>query len=129
MKRLWVVTLMFATGLAFAQDAAKVPLKSPIKGYLVDMLCVRQRKSEGVKLGPAHTKMCLRMPNCVQSGYAVMTPDYQILKFDKSGTDKAMRMLEKSSQDKGFWVSVSGKIEGDEIKVSKIELLKAPASD
>ncbi len=123
---LLAVLLIMVLPLA-AQDskdaAPKAQLKSPVRGYLVDMLCARQRKSEGVKLGQVHTKMCLQMPACVQSGYAVMTPDNQLLKFDKAGTDKAIKLVEKSNQDHGFVIQVAGKIKGDEIQVSKIELL------
>jgi hypothetical protein len=111
----------------FAEDQPKPPLKSPVRGYLVDMYCVRQRKSEGVKLGQVHTKLCLRMPNCVQSGYAVMTPDNQVLKFDEKGTQKTIKLLEKSDQEEGFVIQVSGKIKGDQIEVSRIELLKPDA--
>ncbi len=108
-----------------AQEAPKAALKSPVKGYLVDMLCTRERVREGVKLGEVHTKMCLQMPNCVASGYAVMTPDYQILRFDPKGNDKAKQLIDHTTQTSNFVVLVSGKIKGDQIDVKKIELAKA----
>lgn len=119
---IWVLSMAITLPVA-AQGPAKTPLKSPVRGYLVDMLCARQRKAEGVTFGQTHTKMCLQMPPCVKSGYAVMTPDNQILKFDEIGTAKAIKLVGKSKQEKGFVVKVAGKISGDEIKVSKIELL------
>src|SRR3954469_12091961 len=112
---------------AFAEDQPKPPLKSPVRGYLVDMFCVRERKSEGIKLGQDHTRMCLHMPNCIKSGYAVMTLDNQVLKFDDKGTQKTIKLLDKTAQEQGFVVQVSGKISGDEIQVSKIEFLKPDA--
>jgi hypothetical protein len=111
----------------FAQDQPKPALKSPVRGYLVDMYCVRERKAEGVNLGKEHTRLCLQMPPCVKSGYAVMTPDNQVLKFDAKGTQRAMKLLEKTDQEKGYVVQVSGKINDNEIQVSKIELLKPDA--
>ena len=127
MRKFIPVLALVLLASAFCEDQPKPPLKSPVRGYLVDMLCVRQRKSEGVKLGQEHTRMCLRMPNCIKSGYAVMTLDYQILKFDQKGTEKAIKLLDKTDQQQGFVVQVSGKITGDEIQVSKIELLKPDA--
>ena len=111
----------------FAEYQPKPALKSPVRGYLVDMYCVRERKAEGVNLGKEHTRLCLQMPPCVKSGYAVMTADNQVLKFDDKGTQKAMKLLGKSSQDKGYVVQVSGKISGNEIQVSKIEFLPPDA--
>ena len=119
-----LVTVLCLTTLVSAQEAPKAPLKSPVKGYLVDMLCTRERAKEGVKLGEVHTKMCLQMPNCVASGYAVMTPDYQILKFDSKGNEKAKQLIDRTNQTSNFVVLVSGKIKGDEIDVKKIELVK-----
>ena len=122
------VPLIFVLLLpVFAEDQPKPALKSPVRGYLVDMYCVRERKAEGVNLGKQHTRLCLQMPPCVKSGYAVMTSDNQVLKFDDKGTQKAMKLVEKSNQEKGYVVQVSGKISGNEIQVSKIELLKPDA--
>ncbi len=127
MPRLWGVLVwsLALVSLTSAQDTPKATLKSPVKGYLVDMLCTRERAKEGVKLGEVHTKMCLQMPNCVASGYAVMTPDYQILRFDSRGNEKATQLIDHSNQTSNFVVLVSGKIKGDEIAVKKIELVRA----
>ncbi len=126
LKSLAVPLILFLLLPVFAEEPKPV-LKSPVRGYLVDMYCVRERKTEGVSLGKQHTRLCLQMPPCVKSGYAVMTPDNQVLKFDDKGTQKAMKLLEKTHQEKGYVVQVSGKISGNEIQVSKIELLKTDA--
>ncbi len=127
MHRFWGVLVwsLALVSLTSAQDTPKATLKSPVKGYLVDMLCTRERAKEGVKLGEVHTKMCLQMPNCVASGYAVMTPDYQILRFDSRGNEKATQLIDHTNQTSNFVVLVSGKIKGDEIAVKKIELVRA----
>ena len=120
-----VCALSLSVG-AHSEDVPKIPWKSPVRGYLVDLLCSRQRAGEGVKLGEAHTKMCLQMPPCESSGYAVMTLDNQIYKFDDKGNEKARKLLDRTNQPSNFFVLVSGKVEGDEIEVRKIELVKSP---
>lgn len=127
LKNLAIPLILFLLLPVFAQDQPRPALKSPVRGYLVDMYCVRERKAEGVNLGKEHTRLCLQMPPCIKSGYAVMTPDNQVLKFDEKGTQKAMKLLDKTDQEKGYVVQVSGKIAGNEIQVSKIELLKPDA--
>jgi len=123
-KAVVLAAILGLTPSGWPQDAPKIPSKGPVRGYLVDLLCTRQRAKEGVKLGEVHTKMCLQMPPCESSGYAVMTPDYQILRFDDKGNDKAKKLLEKTNQASNFVVLVSGKIKDDEIEVSRIDLLK-----
>lgn len=127
MLRHWriLVSVLCLTTLLSAQETPKTSLNSPVKGYLVDMLCTRERAKEGVKLGEVHTKMCLQMPNCVASGYAVMTPGYQILTFDSKGNQKAKQLIDRTNQSSNFIVLVSGKIKGNQIDVKKIELVKA----
>jgi hypothetical protein len=109
-----------------AQEEAPASLKSPLRGYLVDLFCARERAKEGVTLGEVHTRMCLQMPPCESSGYAVMTMDHQILKFDAKGNDKVKKMLDKTTQNSNFVVMVWGKIDEDEIEVRKIDLVKNP---
>ena len=92
----------------------------------MDLFCARERAKEGVKLGEVHTRMCLQMPPCESSGYAVMTMDHEILKFDAKGNERVKKMLDKTVQNTNFVVMVWGKIDGDEIEVRKIELVKNP---
>ena len=60
--------------------------KKTIKGYLVDVACVTERSSELGTLGIVHTKRCLQMPDCERSGYAVLTGDRKIIRFDAAAS-------------------------------------------
>ncbi len=95
-----------------------------MKGYLVDIACVQQRASELATIGQKHTKNCLMMPQCSRSGYAVLTAEQKVIKFDSAGNEKAKKLIFSSKREKDFRVSVAGTIVGDQIQVSWIELQK-----
>src|SRR6266571_2280539 len=64
-------------------------------GYLIDVACATDRKNNLSKLGPEHTRKCLQMPACQNSGYALLTEELQVLRFDHRGNDLARKLLEK----------------------------------
>ncbi len=95
-----------------------------MKGYLVDIACLRQRSSELDALGPKHTKQCLTMPQCERSGYAVLTNDLKVVKLDAAGNEKAKKVIASSKREKNYRIAATGNVIGDEMRVSKLELLK-----
>ena len=114
MKKFILVLLASVAIGAFAADTT-------IKGYLVDVACASE---EGQKpgFGAKHTKDCLLMPECAQSGYAVLTDDKKVIKFDKAGNTKAKQFIAAMKKEKDIKVNVTGTMTGERIAVSKIEL-------
>jgi len=99
---------------AFAADTT-------VKGYLVDRACAFD---DGNKpgFGAKHSKGCLQMPDCEKSGYAVLTEDKKVIVFDFSGNQQARKFIAALTKKNDIRVTVTGTLNGDEIKVSKIEL-------
>ena len=62
------------------------------------------------------------MPDCKASGYGVVTADGKYLKFDKAGDAKAVTLLEGTDKKDSIKVSVDGKVDGDNIVVSSLNL-------
>lgn len=94
-----------------------------VKGTLVDVACgTANGQKDG--FGANHTKKCLQMPNCEKSGYAVLTADKKLIKFDAAGNESAKKFIADSTKDKDIQVTVSGDVNGDSMSVSKIELQK-----
>ncbi len=110
------VVLVFAVA-AFAGGKGK---KEKVSGYLVDVMCSGELAEKGAA---KHDKECLQMPDCVSSGYAVLTAENKVIKFDAKGNEEAKKVIAASSKDKDFKVTVSGVVEGDRIAVSALELL------
>lgn len=98
--------------------------KTTVRGYLVDIACVNDRASEGSDFGESHTKKCLQMPACERSGYAVMDADNHVYRFDDRGNVAAKDLIAKTDKDKDWQIVVSGKLLGDQLTVSKLQLQK-----
>ncbi|HZU30098.1 MAG TPA: hypothetical protein VFB79_03230 [Candidatus Angelobacter sp.] len=114
MKKFILVLLASVAISAFAAD-------STVKGYLVDVAC-SDEEGQKAGFGAKHTKDCLLMPECVKSGYAVLTDDKKVIKFDKAGNAKAKQFIAGLKKDKDIKVNVTGTVNGESMAVSKIEL-------
>lgn len=97
------------------------PGEATVKGYLVDVLC---GNSEGSRpdFGALHSKACLQMPECEQSGYGVLTPDNKVIRFDPAGNDQAKKFIAELKKTTDIKVAVTGSRSGETMTVSKIEL-------
>ena len=96
--------------------------RETLHGYLVDVACSRERAKELAVLGQVHTKQCLLMPDCQKSGYALLTPKHEVLKFDAAGNEQAKELITSTSRPKDYRVVVSGRRDGDELNVMRLEL-------
>jgi hypothetical protein len=114
MKGIALILCAFVAVGAFAADTA-------IKGYLVDIACSREDGSKP-GFGSKHTKDCLQMPDCAQSGYGVLTDDNKFLRFDKAGNDQAKKFITDLKKESDIKVTVTGTVNGNTMTVSKIEL-------
>jgi len=114
MKRLALILFTTVAVSAVAADTA-------VKGYLVDIACASeegQRPNFGVK----HSKSCLQMPECAGSGYGVLTDDKRVIHFDKAGNDQAKKFIDGLTKSTDIKVTVTGKLNGEQMTVNKIEL-------
>jgi len=114
MKRLALILFATVAVSAVAADTA-------VKGYLVDIACAieeGQRPDFGIK----HSRACLQMPDCANSGYGVLTDDKKIIRFDKAGNDQAKKFIEGLTKSNDVKVAVTGTLNGDQITVNKIAL-------
>ena len=117
------VALLSLSG--FAADIKSTGNSQTLTGYLVDLACAAEN---GVrpdpKFGATHDKSCLQMPDCVKSGYGVLTPDNKIVKFDSKGNEQAKKFIEITNKNKDWKVTVSGPVQGNTIAVSSLMLQK-----
>ena len=110
------VVLMMAS-IAFAFEGKSVKLT----GYVIDNACSGRASTDGgADKVKAHTVKCALMPGCAKSGYSVFA-DGKLYKLDEAGNVKVGEILKSTKTEKGLSVSVEGSVEGDVLKVSKIE--------
>jgi hypothetical protein len=114
MKKLALILLTAAALNVFAAE-------TKVQGYLVDLACSSE---EGQKpgFGAKHSKECLQMPECVKSGYGVLTDDKKVIKFDAASNARAKRFIAGLKKTKDIKVNVTGTVKDEKIAVSKIEL-------
>jgi hypothetical protein len=116
---LGVLTLTSVGGHASGRRSAKQDLT----GTLVDITCATDPKRNLAKLRSEHTRKCLLMPICAESGYALLTDHDEVLRFNAKGDELARRLIEKHLHTQSWRVSIEGTIQGDQLTVERIRLL------
>jgi len=111
--------LIFVCALTFAG----VNQKQTFTGTLVDMTCASDPKRDLSKLRSEHSRKCLQMPVCAQSGYALLTDQAEVLPFDTQGNELARKLIQKNSRTKGWRVMVVGAVERDLLIVRQLRLM------
>src|SRR5882757_7428717 len=82
----------------------KTRTQESVRGYLVDTVCVKEEAAQLADLGYKHTKKCLQMPACRESGYALLLPAHNndVLRLDKHGNDLAARLVNGRHAEGGW---------------------------
>jgi len=117
-----IVLLMFVSAPLHAKG---VPGKNVhLHGTLIDMTCWNARSGDVSTLLREHTKRCLQMPDCIASGYAIVTADGQVYKMDAASNDSTTKWIAATPQDANWRVDVKGRLEDGLLDVKKIQLQK-----
>jgi hypothetical protein len=108
----------------------KAGSQESVRGYLVDTLCVKEEAAQLASLGTKHTRKCLQMPTCRESGYALLVPSQNnnndVLRLDKHGNDLAVRLVNSRHGESGWLLRATGKRNGDKFAVTTLEIVSAP---
>jgi hypothetical protein len=103
--------------------AADANSATTVQGTLVDVACATANaKKPKADFAVKHSKDCLQMPDCAESGYAVLTSDNKIIRFDAKGNELAKAAIDKTKKENDLKVSVTGKVSGDQIAVASLNL-------
>ena len=96
-----------------------------VRGYLVDTLCAKEEAGQLAQLGLKHTKKCLTMPACRESGYALLLPssNNDVLHFDKRGNDLAAKLVNEHRLESGWLLRATGRRTGDQFAVATLEFV------
>ena len=91
-----------------------------VRGYLVDLVCIKEEAGKIPSFGPDHTKKCLQMPVCAHSGYAVLLSSKEVLPFDEHGNELARKLIDSRHQEKGILIKATGSRQENIFHVSRI---------
>jgi hypothetical protein len=97
--------------------------KATLQGYLVDVSCATE-KHKSADWAAKHGKDCLTMDDCAKSGYAVLTADQKLYKFDAAGNEQAKKIIASHDMKSDWKVVVKGKVnaDGNAVAVSSLAL-------
>ena len=112
--------ILLALSLLLAPASAASGRRVTLQGTLVDVACATERANDLDSLRVKHTRKCLRMPACDKSGYGVLTPDNQVLRFDAAGNERARALIASTEREKALQIKVSGRLTGDTLAVRKL---------
>jgi hypothetical protein len=89
-------------------------------GHLIDISCAVERGPAEPDLGKKHTRRCLQMPSCDQSGFGLLLDGRQLLHFDDPGNQMTRKLISRTSQKDDLRVVVYGIKVNDLLQVKKI---------
>jgi hypothetical protein len=69
-----------------------------------------------------HSRACLQIRYCANNGYGVLTDKNSFLRFNAESNEQVKKFIAGFTKETDIKVTVIGKVEGDKMTVSKIEL-------
>src|SRR4030095_1337656 len=126
-RKLFALSIILTVcAILYAQDKKSVTLN----GLLIDNACAgAHAKDPGFKdMVKKHKTSCALMPPCVKSGYAVLTDDGKLYKFDEAGNKSVEALLRDTATKAGVSVAVEVTVDGDTIHVTKVTESTAEAA-
>ena len=80
-----------------------MPERERVAGYVVDIACLRKYPSdELVDKARAHTRECLLMGHCIDSGYGLVTPEGEVTLLNTGATAEVVAAVKASRRESGL---------------------------
>jgi hypothetical protein len=115
------IAIIYLAAFLITLGATSFAADDVVKGYLVDVAC-SARRARKPEPPTRHSRMCMQLPDCSNSGYGILTGEQRFIRFDEEGNQKAREFLAHTSQESDFKITATGSMQGDRFKVSRIEL-------
>jgi hypothetical protein len=115
------LVLLSAMVLSSWTGAASPRHKETLRGYLVDLVCMREEAGKNADFAEKHTKKCLQMPVCSQGGYALLLSSKEVLTFDDHGNELARKLIAARRQESDFIIKATGTRQENTFHVLRLE--------
>lgn len=93
-----------------------------LEGYVIDIACVRKNsRGELQENAETHTRECALTGHCIESGYALVTDNDELVLLDESATPDIVDVMKHSEKDQGHRVQVTREPEDDEFTTTSVE--------
>ena len=92
-----------------------------LEGYVIDIACVRKYPwTELAGRARAHTRECVLMGHCIESGYALVSDDGQLILLDDHATRLVVDVVQRSEHDRGIRLRVDRSCREDKMHTSHV---------
>ncbi len=127
-KKHFVVAVLVALCIFCAGNVSHAASKGKrihVRGYLIDNTCWKDNDhKDDHKFLSEHTKSCLQMPECIQSGYSIVTAQGKVYPMDAASNASTTAWIEATKHDDNWRVDVKGHLRDGKLNVQKIQLAK-----
>lgn len=96
------------------------------EGYVVDIACLRKYpRHEALERAREHSRACLLMGHCVESGYGLVSDDGRMLLLDMEATPKVVAAVQPEAAERGIRIRAAREPREEEMVTRSVELLPA----
>ena len=93
-----------------------------LEGYLVDIACLRKYpRDELAQRAREHTRDCVLMGHCVESGYALVRETGEVALLDPGATPLVLDVVRRASAKRGIRLRVRREMEKRHMKTTHVE--------
>lgn len=93
-----------------------------IEGYVVDLACVRRYpRAQLLERARAHTRNCVLMGHCVESGYALIDEDGELAVLDTHATPQVVQAVASGTRESGIRLRVMREKREGELCTTSVE--------
>lgn len=127
-KKHGVVAVLIAICILCAGSVSHAASKGKrihLRGHLIDNACWSENDhKDDQKFLREHSKDCLQMPDCIKSGYSIVTAQGKVYPMDTASNASTTAWIEATKRDDNFLVDVKGHLRAGKLNVKKIQLAK-----
>jgi hypothetical protein len=118
-----LTAILSTLSIAASPKNSKKAATQTLQGYLVDNSCALE-KHKSADWAAKHGKGCLNMDECIKSGYAILTPDQKLYKFDAKGNAEARKLIDATDKKNDWKITLKGKVDAEHniVAVSALDL-------
>lgn len=92
-----------------------------LEGYVIDVACVRKYpRAELAERARAHTRKCVLMGHCIESGYALVSADGRLMLLDDHATPLVVDAVQRSETQRGIRLRVVRSSREEEMHTSQV---------
>lgn len=97
------------------------PKAEVMEGYLIDLACVRKYpQDELLRRAKTHTRACNLEGHCIESGYALVGDDGDVMPLDAEATPKLITALLQERQDTHIRFRIVRESDGAKMKTVNV---------